>query len=110
MSAHTRSGEGVEAVAIVDYVSSPTAETVLTGRYRPDPVHHTLGEAFYDVATPARFPEQILRWRDQRAAREVGLDTLTPAEWLDAFAAFKPLQGNFDEPLALRYHGHQFMS
>jgi uncharacterized protein YdiU (UPF0061 family) len=28
--------------------------------------------------------------------------------WLEHFAAFKPLPGNLPQPLAMRYHGHQF--
>jgi len=83
---------------------------VLTARYRPEPVHHTLGAAFFDPVAPAVFPAHTLRWRDQRAATEVGLDTLSDAEWLAHFGAFKPLARNFAEPMALRYHGHQFMS
>jgi serine/tyrosine/threonine adenylyltransferase len=30
------------------------------------------------------------------------------AKWERHFAAFAPLPGNLEEPLALRYHGHQF--
>ena len=45
---------------------------------------------------------------NQRAAARVGLDTLDAAEWERHFAAFAPLPENLPEPLALRYHGHQF--
>jgi serine/tyrosine/threonine adenylyltransferase len=38
----------------------------------------------------------------------VGLDHLTEAQWIEHFARFEPLPGSFDQPLALRYHGHQF--
>ena len=34
--------------------------------------------------------------------------TLTDEEWLEHFGRFEPLPGSFAEPLALRYHGHQF--
>ena len=78
--------------------------------YRPDPKFVALGAEFADPVRPADFPEQILRFRNQRAAATVGLDTLTDAEWLAAFARFEPLPGNQPQPLAMRYHGHQFQS
>ncbi len=77
-------------------------------RYRPDPRWLQLGEGLHDVVTPARFPEARLRWRDDRAAATVGLDTLDESEWIDAMARFRPLPDNLPAPLALRYHGHQF--
>ena len=76
--------------------------------YRPDPRTPELGPEFFDVVEPARFPRHILRFRNQRWARRVGLDTLTDAEWLDHFGCFAPLPDNLGRPLALRYHGHQF--
>jgi uncharacterized protein YdiU (UPF0061 family) len=76
--------------------------------YRPEPRHIELGDAFYDVVAPARFPEHRLRWRNQRAAAEVGLDQLDDAAWVDHLARFRPLPQNLPLPLALRYHGHQF--
>lgn len=78
--------------------------------YRPDPRHHLLGDAFFDRVRPASVSRVTLRWRNQRAAAEVGLDSLDEAEWEAAFARFAPLPGNLPEPLALRYHGHQFGS
>ena len=33
---------------------------------------------------------------------------LTDAEWIGHFGRFEPLPGSFAQPLALRYHGHQF--
>jgi uncharacterized protein YdiU (UPF0061 family) len=67
-----------------------------------------LGDAFYDRVAPADFPATILRFRNDRAAAEIGLDSLTDAEWLAHFGRFTPLPGSLDTPLALRYHGHQF--
>lgn len=67
-----------------------------------------LPEGFFDVVEPARFPAPVLRFRNQRWAERVGLGTLTEAEWAAAFARFEPLPGSLPEPLALRYHGHQF--
>ncbi len=80
----------------------------VSARYRPAPVHHALGDGFFDPVTPARFPRHVLRHRDQRWAERVGLGELTAAEWEEHFARFVPLPGNLPQPLALRYHGHQF--
>lgn len=70
----------------------------------------TLGAGFYDEVQAARFPEQQLLFRNQEAAAQVGLDTLTAEAWQNHFAHFMPLPGNLPSPLALRYHGHQFDS
>ena len=72
--------------------------------------HADLGDAFFDPVEPAKFPASILRHRDQAAAARIGLDTLDDAEWIAAMARFEPLPGSFPQPLALRYHGHQFRS
>jgi uncharacterized protein YdiU (UPF0061 family) len=76
--------------------------------FRPLKLHATLGDGFYDPVQPAQFPEHILRYRNQRAARSVGLDHLTDQQWVDHFGRFVPLPGSYEQPLALRYHGHQF--
>jgi uncharacterized protein YdiU (UPF0061 family) len=78
--------------------------------YRPDPRFMTLGAEFADPVAPAEFPKADLRFRNDRWAARVGLETLTPEEWTAAFARFEPLQDNQPHPLALRYHGHQFQS
>jgi uncharacterized protein YdiU (UPF0061 family) len=77
-------------------------------RYRPETAILELGDAFYDAVAPARFPEARLRFRNDRAAASVGLDHLDDPEWIARFARFEPLPGTLAEPLALRYHGHQF--
>ena len=74
----------------------------------PQIIHTQLGPAFYDVVTPARFPQFILRYRNQRAAEQIGLQDLSDEQFIDHFGRFMPLQGSLPEPLALRYHGHQF--
>ncbi len=61
-----------------------------------------------DPVAAADFPETILRFRSDRAAKTVGLDALSDAEWMQHFGRFAPLPGNLPQPLALRYHGHQF--
>jgi uncharacterized protein YdiU (UPF0061 family) len=78
--------------------------------YQPDPQFSSLGPEFADPVKAADFPATILRFRNDRAAATVGLDTLTDAEWIAHFGRFGPLPGNLAEPLALRYHGHQFRS
>jgi uncharacterized protein YdiU (UPF0061 family) len=82
----------------------------ISDRYRPETIHAALGADFFDVVAPAAFPTHVLRRRGQRHAATIGLDTLTEAEWIDHFGRFVPLPGSFAEPLALRYHGHQFRS
>ena len=76
--------------------------------YRASTSHAALGPEFYDVVAAAIFPDHILRYRNHRAAKSVGLDTLSDEEWIAHFGRFQPLADNFAEPLALRYHGHQF--
>jgi len=76
--------------------------------YRPEAAILELGDAFYDPVRPADFSQAILRFRNGRWAGAVGLDGLTEAEWTAHFARFEPLPDNLGEPLALRYHGHQF--
>jgi serine/tyrosine/threonine adenylyltransferase len=67
-----------------------------------------LGDAFYDPVHAANFPETRLRFRNDRAAAEVGLAGLSDAQWIAHFGRFEPLPGSLQQPLALRYHGHQF--
>ncbi|MEA1086291.1 YdiU family protein [Sphingomonas sp. CD22] len=76
--------------------------------YRPASALLDLGPTLSDPVAAADFPETRLRFRNDRAAAEVGLDTLTDAEWTQAFGRFAPLPGTLPQPLALRYHGHQF--
>jgi uncharacterized protein YdiU (UPF0061 family) len=78
--------------------------------YRPATALLTLGEGFFDPVAPAGFPETRLRFRNQRAAAEIGVDPLTDEEWIRHFGRFDPLPGTLPAPLALRYHGHQFRS
>jgi uncharacterized protein YdiU (UPF0061 family) len=80
----------------------------ISADYRPDPRLAALGGEFADPVRPADFPQTLPRFRNDRAAATVGLATLTDAEWIAAFARFEPLPDNQSEPLAMRYHGHQF--
>ncbi|HET9354540.1 MAG TPA: selenoprotein O, partial [Sphingomicrobium sp.] len=70
--------------------------------YRPDPKILELGDAFYDVVGPARFPQAIPRFLNQRAAASVGLE-LDADAWERHFHRFEPLPGNLPAPLALKY-------
>ena len=74
----------------------------------PQTIHTRLGSAFYDVVAPASFPQHILRYRNQSAAEQIGLNCLSDDEFINHFGRFEALSGSLPEPLALRYHGHQF--
>jgi uncharacterized protein YdiU (UPF0061 family) len=82
--------------------------TKLSTGYRPDPRILPLAPWLADPVAAATFPADTLRFRNQRWAEAIGLGGLTDAEWTRHFANFEPLPGNLPEPLALRYHGHQF--
>src|SRR3954463_2507648 len=76
-------------------------------RYRPDAKIMTLGEGFYDVVEAAPFPQCTPRFLNRRWADRVAL-TLDDDQWSAHFCRFQPLPDNVPQPLALRYHGHQF--
>jgi uncharacterized protein YdiU (UPF0061 family) len=75
--------------------------------YRPDPKILELGPDFYDPVEPARFPKAIPRFVNRRWAERAGLELDEPG-WAAHFCRFEPLPDNLPQPLALRYHGHQF--
>jgi uncharacterized protein YdiU (UPF0061 family) len=81
---------------------------MMTSLYRPDPKILELGSDFYDAVRPADFPECRPRFLNRRAAEGVGLADLSDADWSRHFCRFEPLADNLPEPLAMRYHGHQF--
>ena len=76
--------------------------------YRASPRIMAIADWIGDPVRASDFPETILRWRNDRAAAEVGLGELSDAQWLQHFGRFEPLADNMPGPLALRYHGHQF--
>lgn len=78
--------------------------------YRPSNAHHSLGPEFFDPVAPADFPRHVIRFRNRHWAGRVGLDALSDEEWIDYFGRFNALPRNLPQPLALRYHGHQFRS
>lgn len=63
-----------------------------------------------DPVRPADFPKAVLRFRNDRAAHEIGLADLSHEHWTAHFGRFAALAGNLRAPLALRYHGHQFQT
>ncbi|MFT4091743.1 MAG: YdiU family protein [Asticcacaulis sp.] len=76
--------------------------------YQPAPLLGLSGIDIIDPVEAADFPQTILRYRNDRAAASVGLEWLTDAAWINHFGRFQPLPENQAQPLALRYHGHQF--
>ena len=85
------------------------AEPQATG-YRPETPIAALAIWLGDPVEAAPFPRHHLRFRNHRWAAAVGLEGLSDEQWLDHFGRFVPLEGNLPQPLALRYHGHQFRS
>jgi uncharacterized protein YdiU (UPF0061 family) len=83
------------------------ATSAAMASYRPDPQILSLGPDFYDVVKPAPFPGCTARFVNLRWAERVGLE-LGEETWAAHFCRFEPLPRNLNEPLALRYHGHQF--
>ena len=76
--------------------------------YRPETDILELGDEFYDRVEPALFPKLVPRFLNLRWAGRVGLGDVDDAEWAAHFGRFEALSGNLEQPLALRYHGHQF--
>lgn len=76
--------------------------------YRADAPIAELSSWLGDQVRPADFPKAELRFRNDRWDKAVGLAKLSDADWIRHFARFEPLPGNLPQPLALRYHGHQF--
>jgi len=76
--------------------------------YRPDPQIMALAGWLGDPVEAAGFPQATLRFRNRRWDRAVGLAELSDEQWVRHFARFEPLPENLPQPLALRYHGHQF--
>ncbi|QYF87189.1 protein adenylyltransferase SelO [Brevundimonas sp. PAMC22021] len=81
----------------------------VSSAYRPEPRFFDLGDEYGDAVRAADFPQATLRFRNDRAAGEVGLETLSDAEWIDHLGRFQLLPGQ-PGPIAMRYHGHQFRS
>src|SRR3546814_5161922 len=76
--------------------------------YRPDPALLALAGWLGDQVSPADFPQSLVRFRNDRWAKAVGLGPLDDAAWQAHFARFEPLERNLPHPIALKYHGHPF--
>ncbi len=76
--------------------------------YRPSTALTEIADFIADPVAPADFPQTIIRFRNDRAATEIGLETLTDAEWAAHLGRFQPLPDTLPGPFAMRYHGHQF--
>jgi uncharacterized protein YdiU (UPF0061 family) len=76
--------------------------------YRPDPKLLELPDWLADPVSAAEFPLHELRFRNARWDRAIGLGELSDDAWIGHFGRFEPLPGNLPQPLAQRYHGHQF--
>ena len=76
--------------------------------YRADPRILALADWIADPVRAADFPETTLRFRNGAHAASVGLAALSDGDWCRHFGRFEPLPANLQQPLALRYHGHQF--
>ena len=76
--------------------------------YRPSRAIEAIGDIIADPVAPAEFPKHVLRFRNDRWAGRVGLDALDDDRWIAHFGRFEPLPRSLPQPLALRYHGHQF--
>ena len=76
--------------------------------YRPSTALTEIADFIADPVAPADFPQTIIRFRNDRAATEIGLETLTDAEWTAHLGRFQPLPDTLPGPFAMRYHGHQF--
>lgn len=76
--------------------------------YRADTPIAALAPWLADPVGPADFPQATLRFRNHRWDSAVGLAELDDQQWVRHFGRFDPLPDNLPQPLALRYHGHQF--
>ena len=76
--------------------------------YRADTPIAQLASWLGDPVQAAPFPQTTLRFRNQRWDAAVGLAGLSDQDWIRHFGRFEALPDNLPQPLALRYHGHQF--
>ena len=73
------------------------------------PIIFELGPDFYDAVQAAPFPKSEPRFLNQEKAQFLDLQDLqTAADWIRRLHHFEAWPDNLKEPLALRYHGHQF--
>ena len=75
---------------------------------QPAADHLKLGDGFFVPVEAATFPQLTQRYVNQHWAARIGLGSLSDADWLRRFGRFEPFEGSLPQPLALKYHGHQF--
>jgi len=75
--------------------------------FNPSSAILELGEGFYDEVNPAEFNGVGVRYFDESLSKSLGLE-LSQADVSTHFLDFEPLPNSLSQPLALRYHGHQF--
>jgi uncharacterized protein YdiU (UPF0061 family) len=78
------------------------------GPFQPSTSYSDLPEGFSDVVRAAAFPNARLRFWNEDWAKRVGLGTLSVEDKTRYFARFESLPRAQANPLAMRYHGHQF--
>ncbi|MBH5322104.1 protein adenylyltransferase SelO family protein [Aurantiacibacter sediminis] len=76
--------------------------------YTPDTKITEIAPFLADPVKAAEFPAHQLRFRNSRWDAAVGLESLSDDDWVNHFGRFEPMPRNLPQPLALRYHGHQF--
>ncbi|PKB25956.1 uncharacterized protein YdiU (UPF0061 family) [Novosphingobium kunmingense] len=76
--------------------------------YSPDTPIAALAPWLADPVAAAEFPAATLRFCNDRWAAAVGLADRDEGAFIRHFGRFEALPGNLPQPLALRYHGHQF--
>lgn len=84
------------------------SQSTETSAYSPDPAITRLADWLGSPVDAANFPTAQIRFRNNRAAASVGLDGMSDEDWSEHFGRFRPLPDNLPQPLALKYHGHQF--
>lgn len=76
--------------------------------FKPRLDYSQLPSGFSDPVRPADFPRLEPRFWNQPWANRIGMGDLGVDRRVKHFGRFHPLPGCQPEPLAMRYHGHQF--
>jgi len=56
-----------------------------------EPAMENLGEDYYDIVTPAEFPEHILRFANESLLHEIRIDadSVQEKDWIEAFGSLR---------------------
>ena len=81
---------------------------LISQSYRPETPFRDLGPEFADPVRPAAFPMTEPRFVNRRVLTRLGLGLLDGAQLATHLGRLAPLPGAQPQPLAVRYHGHQF--